>query len=186
MIYLLSGPVLRDTARLSQRYPPIARYGFWCLNMANWVRYPLPPFLGVAPLGEHAKWRCDTLPSEGYLSHTCAIPYENKANGCDTPLCDTISKRYCAIWGVSRTGLLSLPGPPLRGFNLLIYHLFFENVFVGLCIFPSSSSLSYLFLLVPFLLISCFLSFFLYLSSSCASSSWKQKKEEKETKKEGR
>ena len=23
----LSGPVLRDTARLSQRYPPIARYG---------------------------------------------------------------------------------------------------------------------------------------------------------------
>ena len=48
----LSGPVLRDTARLSQRYPPIARYGvfgvstwpIWCLNMANWVRYPLPLF----------------------------------------------------------------------------------------------------------------------------------------------
>ena len=44
-ISALSGPVLRDTARLSQRYPPIARYGvFWCLNMANWVRYPLPLF----------------------------------------------------------------------------------------------------------------------------------------------
>ena len=40
-----SGPVLRDTARLSQRYPPIARYGvFRCLNMADWVRYPLPLF----------------------------------------------------------------------------------------------------------------------------------------------
>ena len=39
----LSGPVLRDTARLSQRYPPYcALWGFWCLNMANWVRYPLP------------------------------------------------------------------------------------------------------------------------------------------------
>ena len=34
-----------------------------------------------------------------YLSDTCALPFENKANGCDTPLCDTISKGYCAIWG---------------------------------------------------------------------------------------
>ena len=38
-------------------------------------------------------------PQKGYLSDTCAIPYENKANACDTPLCDTISKGYCAIWG---------------------------------------------------------------------------------------
>ena len=45
------------------------------------VRYPPPP------------------PHLGYLSDTCAIPYENKANGCDTPLCGTISKGYCAIWG---------------------------------------------------------------------------------------
>ena len=41
----------------------------------------------------------DTPPSKGHLSDTCTIPYENKANGCDTPLSDTISKRYCAIWG---------------------------------------------------------------------------------------
>ena len=45
-------------------------------------------------------------PQKGYLSDTGAIPYENKANGCDTPLCDTISKRYCAIGGVARTGPL--------------------------------------------------------------------------------
>ena len=38
----LSGPVLRDTARPSQRY--CALWGFWCLNIANWVRYPLPLF----------------------------------------------------------------------------------------------------------------------------------------------
>ena len=38
-------------------------------------------------------------PKKGYLSDTCAIPFENKANGCDTPLFDTISKGYCAIWG---------------------------------------------------------------------------------------
>ena len=58
------------------------------------------PFSERFPIGEHAKWRCDTPPPQkGYLSDTGAIPYENKGNGCDTPLCDTISKRYCAIWG---------------------------------------------------------------------------------------
>ena len=38
-------------------------------------------------------------PQKGYLSDTCAIPYENKANGRDTLPCDTLSKGYCAIWG---------------------------------------------------------------------------------------
>ena len=33
--------------------------------MANWVRYPLPPFSEQFPLGEHAKGRCDTPPSKG-------------------------------------------------------------------------------------------------------------------------
>ena len=75
--------------------------------MANWVRYPLPLFSVFPP------WRaCEAEvryppPQKGYLSDTRAIPYENKANGRDTPLCDTISKGYCAIWGVSRTGPLS-------------------------------------------------------------------------------
>ena len=58
-----------------------------------------PPFSERFPHEEHAKWRCDTPPQKGYLSDTGAIPYENKANGCDTPVCDTISKGYCAIWG---------------------------------------------------------------------------------------
>ena len=58
----LVAPVLRDTARLSQQYPPIARY-------ANRVRYPLP-FSERFPLGEHAKWRCDTPLQKGYLSDT--------------------------------------------------------------------------------------------------------------------
>ena len=95
----LSGPVLRDTARLSQRYPPIARYGV--LGVSTWpIGCDTPsPFPGRFPIGEHAKWRCDTPLQKGYLSDTCAIPYENKANGCDTPLCDTISKGCCAIWG---------------------------------------------------------------------------------------
>ena len=71
----LSGPVSRDTARLSQRYPPSLRaMGFWCLNMANWVRYTLPLFSALPPW-RAAKWRCDTPPQKGYLSDTCAIPY---------------------------------------------------------------------------------------------------------------
>ena len=68
----LSGPVLRDTARLSQRYPPIARYGVF--GVSTWpIRCDTPsPFSEGFPLGEHAKWRCDTPPQ---LSDTCAIPY---------------------------------------------------------------------------------------------------------------
>ena len=95
----LSGPVLRDTARLSQRYPPIARYGVF--GVSRWqIGCDTPsPFSECIPPGEHAKWRCDTPPQKGYLSDIGAIPCENKQNACDTPLCDTISKGYCAIWG---------------------------------------------------------------------------------------
>ena len=47
----------------------------------------------------------------GYLSDTCAIPYENeKENACDTPLGDTISKGYCAIWGASRISHWAVKG----------------------------------------------------------------------------
>ena len=119
----LSGPVLRDTARLSQRYPPSARYGVF--GVSTWpIGCDTPsPFSEHFPLGEHAKWRCDTPPPKGYLSDTCAIPYENKANGCDTPLCDTISKGYCAIWGgishwAAWLGAFFVPAcPPLTAIN---------------------------------------------------------------------
>ena len=62
LIYSLSGPVLRDTARLSQRYPPIARYGVF--GVATWpIGCDTPsPFSERFPLGEHARWRCDTPP----------------------------------------------------------------------------------------------------------------------------
>ena len=99
--YKLSGPVSRDTARLSQRHPPIARYVFFGVSI--WpigCDTPSPPFLSISP-----PWRaCEVEvryppPQKGYLSDTCAIPYEKRQKGCDTPLCDTISKGYCAIWG---------------------------------------------------------------------------------------
>ena len=47
----LSGPILRDTARLSQRYPPSQRaVGFLVSQHANWVRCPLPLFWAFPPL----------------------------------------------------------------------------------------------------------------------------------------
>ena len=61
----LSGPVLRDTARLSQRYPTIARYGVFGVSTRPIGCDTPSPFSEHFPLGEHAKWRCDTPPSKG-------------------------------------------------------------------------------------------------------------------------
>ena len=47
-------------------------------------------------------------PQKGYLSDTCAISYENKANGCDTPSAILSRKGIARYGGVSRTGPLSL------------------------------------------------------------------------------
>ena len=60
---------------------------------------PPPPFLSVSPLESMQSGGAIPPPQKGYLSDTGAILYENKAHGCGTPLCDTISKGYCAIWG---------------------------------------------------------------------------------------
>ena len=62
---------------------------------------PPPPFLSVSPLESMRSGGAipPPPPQKGYLSDRCAIPHENKACGCDTPLCDTVLKRYCAMWG---------------------------------------------------------------------------------------
>ena len=60
---------------------------------------PPPLFLSVSPLESMRSGGAIPPPQKGYLSDTGAIPCENKQNACDTPLCDTISKGYCAIWG---------------------------------------------------------------------------------------
>ena len=54
-----------------------------------------PPFLSLSPFREHAKWRCDSLPTKkGYLSDTPSsgtpslffrIPRENKAQNLQYP-----------------------------------------------------------------------------------------------------
>ena len=85
------------------QWPHIGRYRE---TISAILPYCAEPF----PHGEHAKWRCDNPPPQsggvippppqkGYLSKSCAIPHENKAKWVRYPLCGTISKEYCAIWG---------------------------------------------------------------------------------------
>ena len=87
--------------------PLLRAMGFLVSQHGQLGAIPPPPFLSISPLESMQSGGAIPPPQKGYLSDTCAIPYENKANGCDTPLCETISKGYCAIWGVSRTGPLS-------------------------------------------------------------------------------
>ena len=50
--YLSDTPLLRDMGLLVSQHGQLGAM-------------PPPPFLSVFPLGEHAKWRCDTPPSKG-------------------------------------------------------------------------------------------------------------------------
>ena len=79
--------------------PLLRAMGFFVYQHGQLGAIPLPPFLSVSLLESMRSGGAIRPPQKGYLSDTCAIPYGNKANGCDTPLCDTISKGYCAIWG---------------------------------------------------------------------------------------
>ena len=91
--------------------PLLRTVGFLVSQHGQVGAIPPAPFLSTSPLERMRSGGATSPPppQNRYLSDTCAIPHENKANGCDTPFCDTISKRYCAIWGVSRTGPLRHP-----------------------------------------------------------------------------
>ena len=79
--------------------PLLRAMGFLVSQHGQLGAIPPPPFLSISPLESMRRGGAIPPTPQGYLSRTRAIPYENKANGCDTPLCDTISKGYCAIWG---------------------------------------------------------------------------------------
>ena len=67
----------------------------WGFSVSTWpIGCDTPsPFSERFPLGEHAKWRCDTPPTKGYLSDTCAIPYDYKENACDDPPSAILSRK---------------------------------------------------------------------------------------------
>ena len=88
--------------------PFLRAMGFLVSQHGQLGAIPPPPSLSVSPL-EHMRSRGEIPPPpKGYLSNTSAIPYENKANGCDTPPAILSRKGIARYGGVSRTGLLSI------------------------------------------------------------------------------
>ena len=108
IINSLSGPVLRNTARLSQRYPPIARYGVF--GVSTWpIGCDTPsPFSERFPLWEQAKWRCDTPPLRKGISAILArYPMKPRQMGAIPPSTILSRKDIARYGGLSRTGPLS-------------------------------------------------------------------------------
>ena len=100
--------------------PLLCAMGFLVSQHGQLGAIPPPPFLSVSPLESMRSGGAIPPPQKGYLSDTCAIPYENKAKGCDSPLCDTISKGYCAIWGgISLWAAKVVPKGPFRTKNAI-------------------------------------------------------------------
>ena len=75
---VLSGPVSRDTARLSQRYPLLRAMGFLVSQHGQLGAIPPPPSLSVSQLESMRSGGAIPPPQKGYLSDTCAIPYETR------------------------------------------------------------------------------------------------------------
>ena len=106
---LLSGPVSRDTARLSQRYPPIARYGV--LGVSTW---PIgcdtpPPFSERFPIEEHSR-SGGTIPpvKRGISAIPARYPMKTRQMGEIPPSAILSRKGIARYGGVSRTGPLSV------------------------------------------------------------------------------
>ena len=100
--------VLRDTARLSQRYPPIRAMGFLVSQHGQLGAIPPSPFSERFPLGEHAKWRCVYPPRKRGISAILArYPMKTRQMGAIPPSAILSRKGIARYGGVSRTGLLS-------------------------------------------------------------------------------
>ena len=120
----LSGPVLRDTARLSQRRPLLRAMGFLVSQHGQLGAIPPPPFLSVSPLESmRSGGVIPPPPQKGYLSDTCAIPYENRQMGAIPP--SAILSRK----GIARYGGVSKPRMPKAVvFNIFDKHTAVSNV----------------------------------------------------------
>ena len=94
--------IARYRETISAIPPYCALWGFWCLNMANWVRYPLLLFWAF-PLGEHAKWRCDTPPLKRGISAILArYPMKTRQMSAIPPSAILSRKGIARYGGVSR------------------------------------------------------------------------------------
>ena len=86
---LVSGPVLRDTARLSQRHPLLHSMGFLVSQHGQLGAIPPPSFLSFSPLESMQSGGAIPL-QKGYLSDSCAKTYGNKAKTRAGPLREVI------------------------------------------------------------------------------------------------
>ena len=103
--WLIFQTVLRDTARLSQRYPHIARYGGF--GVSTWPMgcdTPSPFSSQRFPLGEHAKYPlCDTISQKGIarwggISHWAAKCLNSLASRDPKPFWPKLCVSFCS-WG---------------------------------------------------------------------------------------
>ena len=95
LVVLLVAPYCAIPRDYLSDTPLLRAMGFLVSQLGQLGAIPPPPFLRVSPLESMRSGGAIPPPEKGYLSDTCAIPYENKANGCDTPL----STGYCVIRG---------------------------------------------------------------------------------------
>ena len=105
-IPFLAQSIARYREIISAIPPYCALWGFWCLNMANWVRYPLPS-LSVSPL-ERTRSGGAIPPLKRDISAILArYPLKTRQMGAIPPSA-ILSRKGIARYGeVSRIGPLS-------------------------------------------------------------------------------
>ena len=80
--------------------PLLRAMGFLVTQHGQLGAIPPPPFLSVSPFENMRSGGAIPPPLKRGISAILArYPMKTRQMGCDTPLCDTISKGYCAIWG---------------------------------------------------------------------------------------
>ena len=86
--------------------PLLRAMGFLVSQHVQLGAIPPPPFLSVSPLESMRSGGAIPPPQKGYLSDTCAIPYEKGKKGAIPPSAILSRKGVARYGGVSRTGPL--------------------------------------------------------------------------------
>ena len=104
--------------------PLLGAMGFLVSQHGQLGAIPPLPFLSISPL-ESMRSGDATTPHHKRGISAILVRYHMKTrqNGCDTPLCDLISKRHCAIGG----GRVSCTGP-LRLYNIQNWMVFAQVI----------------------------------------------------------
>ena len=126
----LSGPVLRDTARLSQRYPPIARYGVF--GVSTWpIGCDTPPFLSAYPVEScEVEVRYPPPLKRGISAILARYPMKTRQVGAIPPSAILSRKGIARYGGVSRTGSLSAGRENFAGCERMRIGSFLQSVLI--------------------------------------------------------